>query len=82
MGAAAVIAGGTFAIEVPLLSVFLVPFIVPMLSVSVRRLHDTGKSGWRTHRPDSGRRAHPVPREHDDGQLSGRQPVRPLPQSR
>lgn len=22
-------------------------FIVPMLSVSVRRLHDTGKSGWR-----------------------------------
>ncbi|WP_157856646.1 DUF805 domain-containing protein [Streptomyces galbus] len=23
------------------------PFIVPMLSVSVRRLHDTGKSGWR-----------------------------------
>ncbi|GAQ75092.1 DUF805 domain-containing protein [Streptomyces turgidiscabies] len=46
-GAAAVIAGGSFAVEVPLLSVFLLPFIVPMLSVSVRRLHDTGKSGWR-----------------------------------
>ncbi|MFI6624654.1 DUF805 domain-containing protein [Streptomyces sp. NPDC050528] len=47
MGAAAVIAGGSFVIGVPFLSVFLVPFIVPMLSVSVRRLHDTGKSGWR-----------------------------------
>lgn len=47
MGAAAVIAGVSLVIEVPLLSVFLAPFIVPMLSVSVRRLHDTGKSGWR-----------------------------------
>lgn len=47
MGAAAVIVGVAFAIETPLLSVFLLPFIVPMLSVSVRRLHDTGRSGWR-----------------------------------
>ncbi|KPI04002.1 protein of unknown function DUF805 [Actinobacteria bacterium OK074] len=45
-GAAAVIAGVSFAIEAPLLSVSLLPFVVPMLSVSVRRLHDTGKSGW------------------------------------
>ncbi|WP_328876723.1 DUF805 domain-containing protein [Streptomyces sp. NBC_00287] len=47
MGAAAVIVGVSFAIGVLLLSVLLVPFIVPMLSVSVRRLHDTGRSGWR-----------------------------------
>ncbi|WP_128430814.1 DUF805 domain-containing protein [Streptomyces cyaneus] len=47
MGAAAVIAGSSFAFELPLLSLLLVPFVVPMLSVSVRRLHDTGKSGWR-----------------------------------
>lgn len=47
VGAVAVIAGVSFAIEVPLLSVLLVPFIVPMLSVSVRRLHDTGRSGRR-----------------------------------
>lgn len=33
--------------EVPLLGVLLQPFLVPMLSVSVRRLHDTGRSGWR-----------------------------------
>ncbi len=45
--ATAVIAGTSLAIEVPLLNVLLLPFIVPMLSVSVRRLHDTGKSGRR-----------------------------------
>ncbi|MGP4084939.1 DUF805 domain-containing protein [Streptomyces sp. KR55] len=45
--ATVVLVGISFAIEVPLLSVLLLPFIVPMLSVSVRRLHDTGKSGWR-----------------------------------
>ncbi|PAZ13684.1 DUF805 domain-containing protein [Streptomyces sp. SA15] len=37
----------SFAINAPLLSVLLLPLIVPMLTVSVRRLHDTGKSGWR-----------------------------------
>jgi uncharacterized membrane protein YhaH (DUF805 family) len=37
----------SFAIKVPLLSILLLPLIVPMLTVSVRRLHDTGKSGWR-----------------------------------
>jgi len=47
MGAVVVIAGVGLAIELPLLNVLLVPFVVPMLSVSVRRLHDTGKSGWR-----------------------------------
>ncbi|MFE2419063.1 DUF805 domain-containing protein [Streptomyces hokutonensis] len=47
MGAAAVIGGVSFAIEAPLFSIFLLPLIVPMLSVSVRRLHDTGKSGRR-----------------------------------
>lgn len=41
------VVGTSFAIEAPLLSVLLLPFIVPMLSVSVRRLHDTGKPGWR-----------------------------------
>ncbi|MFD7608116.1 DUF805 domain-containing protein [Streptomyces mirabilis] len=40
-----VIVGGSWAVEVPLLSVLLLVFIVPMLSVSVRRLHDTGRSG-------------------------------------
>ncbi|WP_408994987.1 DUF805 domain-containing protein [Streptomyces europaeiscabiei] len=39
-------AGLGFAIEVPL-SVLVVPLIAPMLSISVRRLHDTGKSGGR-----------------------------------
>lgn len=46
VGAVAVIGGAGFAMEVPWLAVLLVPFLVPMLSVSVRRLHDTGKSGW------------------------------------
>ncbi|MEU6223744.1 DUF805 domain-containing protein [Streptomyces sp. NPDC047042] len=45
--ATAVIAGAGLAIEVPLLNLLLLPFIVPMLTVSVRRLHDTGKSGRR-----------------------------------
>ncbi|WP_406340531.1 DUF805 domain-containing protein [Streptomyces sp. NBC_01578] len=39
--------GISIAIEQPLLNVLLVALIVPMLAVSVRRLHDTGKSGWR-----------------------------------
>ncbi|NUO46712.1 MAG: DUF805 domain-containing protein [Streptomyces sp.] len=39
--------GISFAAEAPLLSVLLLPFVVPMLSVSVRRLHDTGESGRR-----------------------------------
>ncbi|KKD09338.1 DUF805 domain-containing protein [Streptomyces sp. WM6386] len=42
-----VIVGTSLAIEVPLLNLLLLPFIVPMLTVSVRRLHDTGKSGRR-----------------------------------
>ncbi|MDX3457638.1 DUF805 domain-containing protein [Streptomyces sp. ME02-8801-2C] len=45
--ATVVIAGTGLAIEAPLLNVLLLPFIVPMLTVSVRRLHDTGKSGRR-----------------------------------
>ncbi|MEU6353581.1 DUF805 domain-containing protein [Streptomyces sp. NPDC047072] len=45
--AAAVVLGIGLAVEAPLLGVLLLPFIVPMLSVSVRRLHDTGRSGWR-----------------------------------
>ncbi|MEV0741453.1 DUF805 domain-containing protein [Streptomyces sp. NPDC050549] len=45
MGAAAVVGGVSFAIEAPFLSAFLLPFLVPMPSVSVRWLHDTGKSG-------------------------------------
>ena len=45
--ATAVIAGAGLAIEVPLVNLLLLPFIVPMLTVSVRRLHDTGKSGRR-----------------------------------
>lgn len=45
--ATAAIAGTSLAIEVPLLNVLLLPFLVPMLTVSVRRLHDTGKSGRR-----------------------------------
>lgn len=44
--ATAVIGGISWAAEAPLLSVLLLPFIVPMLSVSVRRLHDTGRTGW------------------------------------
>ncbi|MFF0018907.1 DUF805 domain-containing protein [Streptomyces sp. NPDC005374] len=47
MGATVVIVGAGLAIEAPLLSILLLPFIVPMLAVSVRRLHDTGKSGRR-----------------------------------
>ncbi|MFG2131403.1 DUF805 domain-containing protein [Streptomyces sp. NPDC048751] len=45
--ATAMIGWISWAAEVPLLSVLLVLFIVPMLSVSVRRLHDTGRTGWR-----------------------------------
>jgi len=29
-----------------LLYVFILPIILPMWSVGVRRMHDTGKSGW------------------------------------
>ncbi|WP_406194396.1 DUF805 domain-containing protein [Streptomyces europaeiscabiei] len=47
VGAAVAFVGLGFAIEVPLLSFLVLPFVAPMLSVSVRRLHDTGKSGWR-----------------------------------
>ncbi|MET7480145.1 DUF805 domain-containing protein [Streptomyces sp. NPDC005648] len=45
--ATGVVLGLGFATETPLLGVLLLPFIVPMLSVSVRRLHDTGRPGWR-----------------------------------
>ncbi|MEU1182490.1 DUF805 domain-containing protein [Streptomyces sp. NPDC005820] len=41
------LAGISVAIEAPLLNVLLLLLIVPMLAVSVRRLHDTGKSGRR-----------------------------------
>lgn len=44
---ALLLAGIGFAVEEPLLNVLLLALIVPMLSVSVRRLHDTGKSGRR-----------------------------------
>ncbi|TMR88753.1 DUF805 domain-containing protein [Nonomuraea basaltis] len=47
VSAAVVLVGISFAIKVPLLNVLLLSLIVPMLTVSVRRLHDTGKSGWR-----------------------------------
>ncbi|MFD3500413.1 DUF805 domain-containing protein [Streptomyces sp. NPDC058676] len=47
MSATVALVGISFAFSAPLLSVLLLPFVVPMLSVSVRRLHDTGKSGWR-----------------------------------
>ncbi|MBA4026354.1 MAG: hypothetical protein C0482_28750, partial [Gordonia sp.] len=29
----------------PVMGLLMVPFIVPMLAVSVRRMHDTGRSG-------------------------------------
>ncbi|WP_420918301.1 DUF805 domain-containing protein [Streptomyces caniscabiei] len=61
----------------------LLPFIVPMLTVSVRRLHDTGKSGWAMFIvliPFS--RPHPLSRGHGTRQRPGRQPVRPLSQGR
>lgn len=45
--ATVVIAGISLAIGVLLLNILLLLFIVPMLSVSVRRLHDTGRSGRR-----------------------------------
>lgn len=45
--ATGVVAAIAFGTRTPLLGVLLLPFIVPMLSVSVRRLHDTGKPGWR-----------------------------------
>lgn len=47
VGAAAVLAGVGFVTEVPLLNLLLLPFIVPMLAVSVSRPHDTGRSGRR-----------------------------------
>lgn len=46
VAAATVLIGIGLAFNVPLLAVFLLPLIVPMLTVSVRRLHDTGRSGW------------------------------------
>lgn len=39
--------GISFAFKVPPPSVLLLPFVVPMSSVSVLRLHDAGTSGWR-----------------------------------
>ncbi|MFE9888495.1 DUF805 domain-containing protein [Streptomyces scopuliridis] len=39
--------GVSVAVGELLLNVLLVFLIVPMLAVSVRRLHDTGRSGWR-----------------------------------
>ncbi|MDT7843296.1 DUF805 domain-containing protein [Streptomyces justiciae] len=45
--ATGIVTGIIFVTETLLLGVLLLPFIVPMLSVSVRRLHDTGKSGRR-----------------------------------
>lgn len=34
------------ATDTPVLGALLLPVVVPMLTVSIRRLHDTGKSGW------------------------------------
>jgi len=45
--AAGAVLGVSFAAKAPLLSILLLPIAVPMLSVSIRRLHDTGKPGWR-----------------------------------
>ncbi|MFF7702819.1 DUF805 domain-containing protein [Streptomyces lydicus] len=39
--------GLSVAVGEPLLNALLPLLIVPMLAVSVRRLHDTGRSGWR-----------------------------------
>ncbi|WP_416975501.1 DUF805 domain-containing protein [Streptomyces sp. 4F14] len=39
--------GAGWAAGIPLLSALVLPFVVPMLAVSVRRLHDTGRSGRR-----------------------------------
>ncbi|MET8163721.1 DUF805 domain-containing protein [Streptomyces sp. NPDC005329] len=47
MIAAVVVAGICLAADSVLPGILLLLFIVPMLSVSVRRLHDTGRSGWR-----------------------------------
>lgn len=47
MVGAFLVIGGSVALAEPLLSVLLLALVVPMLSVSVRRLHDTGKSGRR-----------------------------------
>ncbi|MET8082144.1 DUF805 domain-containing protein [Streptomyces sp. NPDC005303] len=47
MIAAVVIAAICLAADSVLPGILLLLFIVPMLSVSVRRLHDTGRSGWR-----------------------------------
>ncbi|WP_406432288.1 DUF805 domain-containing protein [Streptomyces sp. NBC_00631] len=47
MIAAVVVAGICLAAGSVLPGILLLLFIVPMLSVSVRRLHDTGRSGWR-----------------------------------
>ncbi|MBA4026424.1 MAG: DUF805 domain-containing protein, partial [Gordonia sp.] len=33
------------AVRAPVMGLLMVPFIVPMLAVSVRRMHDTGRSG-------------------------------------
>jgi uncharacterized membrane protein YhaH (DUF805 family) len=41
------LAGTSVAAGAPLPNVLLLLLIVPMLAVSVRRLHDTGRSGWR-----------------------------------
>lgn len=44
---ALLLVGISIVTEERLLNVLLLALILPMLSVSVRRLHDTGKSGWR-----------------------------------
>jgi uncharacterized membrane protein YhaH (DUF805 family) len=45
VGAAAVMIGLSTGADAPLLSLVVVTLIVPMMSVSIRRLHDTGRSG-------------------------------------
>ncbi|NEB00421.1 DUF805 domain-containing protein [Streptomyces sp. SID13726] len=47
VAATLLLVGISAAVEEPLLTVLLLPLVVPMLAVSVRRLHDTGKSGRR-----------------------------------
>ena len=47
VSAAIVLSGAGYAVDLPLLGLLLLPLAVPMLAVSVRRLHDTGKSGRR-----------------------------------
>ena len=46
VSAAVVLIAISLAIEAPLLGILMLPLIVPMLAVSIRRLHDTGRSSW------------------------------------